>query len=84
MTTQIVKNAGKLGLAAVLLAALAVPACKQQDAKPDPGASGADATATGQTALDEGDWSRAYDSFRLTWPLRTDLISVPVRTIPAS
>lgn len=63
MTTQIVKNAGKLGLAAVLLAALAVPACKQQDAKPDPGASGADATATGQTALDEGDWSRAYDSF---------------------
>ena len=63
MTTLIVRNAGRLGLAAVLLAALAVPE-RKKDNTPTP-ASNADATAktTGQAALDEGDWSRAYDSF---------------------
>ncbi len=61
MTTRIVRNAGKLGLAAVLLAAFAVPACKK-DQNPEPAPSG-DAVATGKAALDEGDWSRAYDSF---------------------
>ena len=61
MTTRIVRNAGKLGLAAVLLAAFAVPACKK-DQNPEPAPNG-DAVATGKAALDEGDWSRAYDSF---------------------
>ena len=61
MTTRIVRNAGKLGLATVLLAALAVPACKENQ-NPEPAPSG-DAVASGKAALDEGDWSRAYDSF---------------------
>ena len=61
MTTRIVRNAGKLGLAAVLLAAFAVPACKESQ-NPEPAPSG-DPVATGKAALDDGDWSRAYDSF---------------------
>ena len=56
-----VRRVGKSGLAALLAIALFTTACnRDKNQEPTPGG---DSDATGQAALDDGDWSRAYDSF---------------------
>ena len=61
MITLNVRRVGKLGLAALLSVAFLTTACKREEQPETTSTGGSD--AVGQAALDDGDWSRAYDSF---------------------
>lgn len=61
MTLRIIKRLGMVGTSAILAVAVLATACNR-DKQPETNAT-RNFEAAGQTALDDGDWSRAYDAF---------------------